>query len=137
MTKQELYNHLNVIAKRKRQPMFVDYRDREPSHKDDSDKYTFISDEQYAVLEKMYIAFDIDKKYFAEMIYDNIEYFCTKESKWDFMIEAHEREIARLRYEENKKKADNIQHQIAMLQEEQAELNKSIEEYRRKNANAE
>lgn len=75
-------------------------------------KPIYFNDEEYAIIEKAYIALDLNKDIFAKIVFADTRAIIDNEAKWDFMIAAHDSYIAKLQY----------QRDIARMSEIKAEM---------------
>ena len=76
-------------------------------------KPIYYNDEEYAILEKAYIALDLDKDIFAKLVFADMRAFLDNVDKWDWMIRAHEHYQEEVQYEKDRQQVDELEKSLA------------------------
>ena len=72
-------------------------------------KPIYFNETEYGILEKAYIALDLDKEVFAKLVFADMRAFIDNEAKWDWMVRAHEHYVAELQYENDRQQMENLE----------------------------
>ena len=100
MMKRELQERLEALNEKAKPKKTIDF-----------------NDDEYEVLERAYIALDLDKNIFAGIVFADMRAIIDNKSKWDFMISARDHYLAELQYEHDINKIEDMEKEIRQLKE--------------------